>query len=967
MSESNHLINFATSSELIANGEGRNVLSAIEDGLRNCDEFLISVAFITPEGLLTLKPILKELEDRGVYGRVLTTDYLGFNSPQVLEDLGNLNNIELKVYCTTQGSDHGFHTKGYIFRKDESYQIIVGSSNLTINALKKNREWNTRSEAHCSDTYAREITEEFDLYWNSKFSIPYEDFIPWYKPRWVRPERTSQRTVAEQFRKVDLLKLEPNSMQQQFIANFNELRANNAKRGLLISATGTGKTYAAAFAMREMRPKRILFLVHREQIAKQAIASFERIYNDPSITFGLVSGNAKYYNATHVFSTMQMMGRNDVMKQYAPKEFDCIIIDEVHRAGSDSYQRIIEYFEPQFLLGMTASPERTDGYDLYELFDHNIIYEIRLQQALEEDLLCPFHYFGISDLWVDTQEDISDMEVSFSNLSTKERVDKIIEKIRYFGHSGSRVKGLVFCSNRVEAKALSDAFNERGVYRTVCLTGEDSQETREIAIARLTGTGDYQGRSDLQLDYIFTVDIFNEGVDIPEINQVIMLRQTESPIIFIQQLGRGLRKFEDKEYVVILDFIGNYTNNFMIPLALSGDRSYNKDTLRRYVQAGNRIIPGTSTVHFDKIAKQRIYESIDTARFSDMKLIKEAYFNLRFKLGRIPKISDFADHGSIDVSRIFSKFKSYHHFLIKIKDKDYDISFTPVQERMLHFISQKLTTGIRAHELLVLQALLDGHDDVINYVSYELDSKYNVKLSENGRINLINIMTNQFGVKVAQKTFADSVFIELSNGRYGISQAFKEALEDSNFKEQVQELVIYGLRKYKEKYQHNIYYKTPFVLYEKYNFEQVCQLLEWPKNAVAQNIGGYQFNVETNTYPVFINYHKDEMIQDSIKYEDEFLSPILLKAISKARRYLTSPDVDTILRSNELGIAMHLFVRKNKDDEESKEFYYLGPIYSTGIENAKEITMAGGTKAVELEYVLEVPVRDDIYDYIVNG
>lgn len=841
MSESNHLINFATSSELIANGEGRNVLSAIEDGLRNCDEFLISVAFITPEGLLTLKPILKELEERGVRGRVLTTDYLGFNSPQVLEDLGNLNNIELKVYCTTQGSGHGFHTKGYIFRKDESYQIIVGSSNLTINALKKNREWNTRSEAHCSDTYAREITEEFDLYWNSKFSIPYEDFIPWYKPRWVRPERTSQRTVAEQFRKIDLLQLEPNSMQQQFIANFNELRANNAKRGLLISATGTGKTYAAAFAMREMRPKRILFLVHREQIAKQAIASFERIYNDPSITFGLVSGNAKYYNATHVFSTMQMMGRNDVMKQYAPKEFDCIIIDEVHRAGSDSYQRIIEYFEPQFLLGMTASPERTDGYDLYELFDHNIIYEIRLQQALEEDLLCPFHYFGISDLWVDTQEDISDMEVSFSNLSTKERVDKIIEKIRYFGHSGSRVKGLVFCSNRVEAKALSDAFNERGVYRTVCLTGEDSQEIREIAIARLTGTVDYQGRSDLQLDYIFTVDIFNEGVDIPEINQVIMLRQTESPIIFIQQLGRGLRKFEDKEYVVILDFIGNYTNNFMIPLALSGDRSYNKDTLRRYVQAGNRIIPGTSTVHFDKIAKQRIYESIDTAKFSDMKLIKEAYFNLRFKLGRIPKISDFADHGSIDVSRIFSKFKSYHHFLIKIKDKDYDISFTPVQERMLHFISQKLTTGMRVRELLLLQALLDGRDDVINYVTEELLDSYNVDLSEYGRINLINMMTNQFGVQVAQKTFADSEFIEFSNGSYGISQLFKQSLEDNNFKEQVQELVDYGLKQFDEKYKDNIYGNTPFALYENIRMNRFANYWSGLKTKFLLTLGAINF------------------------------------------------------------------------------------------------------------------------------
>ena len=967
MSESNRLINFATSSELIANGEGRNVLSAIEDGLRSCDEFLISVAFITPEGLLTLKPILKELEDRGVRGRVLTTDYLGFNSPEVLEDLGNLKNIDLKVYCTTNGSGHGFHTKGYIFRKDESYQIIIGSSNLTINALKKNREWNTRAEAHCSDTYAREITEEFDLYWNSEFAIPYEEFIPWYKPRWVRPERTSQKTVAEQFRAIDLAHLEPNSMQQQFIANFNELRANNAKRGLLISATGTGKTYAAAFAMREMKPKRILFLVHREQIAKQAIASFERIYNDSSIQFGLVSGNAKHYNATHVFSTMQMIGRDDVMKQYDPKEFDCIIIDEVHRAGSDSYQRIIEYFEPQFLLGMTASPERTDGYDLYELFDHNIIYEIRLQQALEEDLLCPFHYFGISDLWVDTQEDLSDMDVSFSNLSTKERVDKIIEKIRYFGHSGSRVKGLVFCANRIEAKELSDAFNERGAYRTICLTGEDSQETREKAIARLTGTGEYQGRIDEQLDYIFTVDIFNEGVDIPEINQVIMLRQTESPIIFIQQLGRGLRKFEDKEYVVILDFIGNYTNNFMIPLALSGDRSYNKDTLRRYVQAGNRIIPGTSTVHFDKIAKQRIFESIDTAKLDSAKLIKSAYLDLKYKLGHIPKIKDFQEHASLDIIKIFDKYGSYHNFLIKIKDKDYGVSFSNTQVQMLQFISQKLATGMRVRDLLALKYLLSTDGRIIQSVSDELSREYNVKLTDMGIVNLVNVLTNQFSVAKNKNKFKDCIFIRKHGKDYCISEQFKEALSDLEFKSNIEALIDFGITRYKNQYEKTLVENTPFSLYEKYSYEQVCQLLEWPKNAVAQNIGGYQFNNETNTCPVFINYHKDEMIQDSIKYEDEFLSPTLLKAISTARRYLDSPDVDTILRSNELGIAMHLFVRKKKDDNETQKFYYLGPIYSTGIDNAKEITMAGGTKAVELEYELEVPVRDDIYDYIING
>ena len=300
------IMNNIFTTELIANGEGRNVLSAIEDGLRTCDEFIISVAFITPDGLLVLKPILKELEDRGVKGRILTTDYLGFNRPEVLDDLGNLKNVELRVYCT---SSHGFHTKGYIFKKDQSYQIIVGSSNLTINALKTNREWNTRAQSYVDDIYTKEVLEEFELYWNSEFTMKYSDFLPWYRPRWERANRLSQKNIAEQVELKGSLKLEPNLMQQQFIDNFNELRRQNERRGLLISATGTGKTYAAAFAMREMRPKRLLFLVHREQIANQALSSFQRVFDDRTISFGIVSGNVKCFDADYVFSTMQMMGK----------------------------------------------------------------------------------------------------------------------------------------------------------------------------------------------------------------------------------------------------------------------------------------------------------------------------------------------------------------------------------------------------------------------------------------------------------------------------------------------------------------------------------------------------------------------------------------------------------------------------------------------------------------------------------
>ena len=245
---------------------------------------------------------------------------------------------------------------------------------------------------------------------------------------------------------------------------------------------------------------------------------------------------------------------------------------------------------------MTASPD-TNNYDIYSVFNHNIAYEIRLQQALEEDLLCPFHYFGITDLEIDGEvfDDNAGIR-NFSKLVSDARVDYVIEQANYYGFSGERVKGLIFCRRKEEAWELSRKFNERG-YRTAALTGDDSPNRREEIISRLTDDENVER----QLDYILTVDIFNEGVDIPEINQVIMLRPTQSPVVFIQQLGRGLRKSEGKEYVVILDFIGNYMNNFMIPIALSGDRSYNKDSMRRYVREGARVIPGSSTIHFDEI------------------------------------------------------------------------------------------------------------------------------------------------------------------------------------------------------------------------------------------------------------------------------------------------------------------------------------------------------------------------------
>ena len=958
----NHQANVTYKPMFISNNyeEGRKVISTIEDELSSCSEFFISVAFITMGGITPLLQTFKELERKGIPGRILTTDYQNFSDPAAIRKLAELNNITIKMYQTGK-SDDGFHTKGYIFKHDDMYRMIIGSSNLTLNALTKNKEWNTRIISTKDGEFADDLLQEFTALWESEYSAAFDDFIEAYTTYYnvVKEQRRIARSAVVP--SISQYQLRPNAMQLGFISNLEKIREQGASKALLISATGTGKTYASAFAMREEKMQKVLFLVHREQIAKQAIESYKKVFGD-SRTFGLLSGNSKDYDVDYLFSTMQMMAKEEVMHRFAQNEFDTIIIDEAHRTGANSYQNIMHYFTPKLWLGMTASPERTDAFDVYAAFDHNIAYEIRLQQALEENLLCPFHYFGITDLEIDgvTVDEETGLR-DFNRLTCEARVNYIIEQMEYYGHSGDCPKGLIFCSSKKEAIALSEKFNEHG-YRTMPLTGDDSQEKRESAIERLVLDGGSE-----KLDYLFTVDIFNEGVDIPEVNQVIMLRPTESPIVFVQQLGRGLRKANQKEYVVILDFIGNYKNNFMIPIALSGDRSYNKDNIRRYVLEGERIIPGSSTIHFDEISRKRIFSAIDTANFSDIKLIRENYKNLKNKLGHIPALKDFDEYGEMDVLRIFDndRLGSYYKFLVKY-EKDYTIRLSEKEEKIVEFISKKLASGKRIHELALLKRILGYQRGIFLLWEKDMKQKYGIEMKAKTVKNVVNVMTNEFPAGTGKKTYADCIFLEKeTDGEYTTSNEFRTMLLKKDFYDIVQELIDFGISRYEQNYSHR-YKETSFVLYQKYTYEDVCRLLEWENNEVPLNLGGYKFDKKTKTFPVFINYDKEDDIQDTIKYEDHFVNPSRLIAISKQGRTKSSDDVQNFLHAKERGIDVELFVRKNKDDKISKEFYFLGSMRATG--NAEEFIMANTDKtAVEIEWDLDTPVREDIYEYIVNN
>lgn len=419
---------------------GKKIFVSIEQELMCCDQFKISVAFITKSGITPLLQVFRELEKKGIPGEILTTDYLLFSEPEALEKIASLKNIQLRMFRTSNETG-GFHTKGYIFRREEIYRIIIGSSNLTLGALTRNSEWNTKIVSTEYGEITQDILHEFDEFWNSPNSQDYSDFIQEYKLKYLKEKMVQKQHKSvkqDQIIEIERYKLTPNKMQVAFVENIMNLRLNDAQKALLVSSTGTGKTLASAFAIREMNSTRMLFIVHREQIAKQALNSYRKVFGNGR-TFGLISGNHRDMDADYIFSTMQMMAKSEVYTQFDKEDFDIIVLDECHHAGDNSYQKIMSYFKPKFWLGMTASPD-TNNYDIYELFDHNIAYEIRLQQALEEDLLCPFHYFGITDLEINGEvfDDNTGLR-NFANLICDDRVDYIIKNAEYFGDRKSVV------------------------------------------------------------------------------------------------------------------------------------------------------------------------------------------------------------------------------------------------------------------------------------------------------------------------------------------------------------------------------------------------------------------------------------------------------------------------------------------------------------------------------------------------
>lgn len=966
------------SPQLIVNDTNGTMLRTLREELRRCTSFTFSVAFVSPRAIALLK---QELVEFGGTGRIVTSDYLGFNSPHAFSELHNLGSMGIDVRLHNETA---FHPKGYLFEHDDRMTAIVGSSNLTAAALLSNHEWNLR----VSSGQASDLTEQLGHIIEQQLaeSEPLtqawiDDYAEFYvapesRPRFARaarPARARRSPAAPiPLEPVPLAPLPPraehasgiehtysggasidarvvpNAMQQEALFAIAAMRAEGKRRAVVISATGTGKTILSALDVRATQPKRMLFVVHREQILDRAIVEFQRVLEASPAEFGKLTGTSRQLNRRYVFATIQSLSRPETLAALDPAAFDYVLIDEVHRAGAGSYTRVLNHFKPQFLLGMTATPERTDGFNVFELFDFNVPYEIRLNRALEADMLAPFHYYGVADVEFEDGTSTDDA-TQLSKLASMERVHHISRAIERYGQAGIPVRGLMFCSRKEEAHELSAALNHvaiRGrMLRTVALSGDDSIERREQVVQQLESG---------KLDYILTVDIFNEGVDIPTLNQVVMLRQTQSAIVFVQQLGRGLRKAPGKDYLVVIDFIGNYANNFLIPIALFGDDSLNRESIRQHLISAEEVgvIAGLSSVRFDRIAHERVLRSLAATQLDSLQRLKQAIETLRNRLGRPPALHDFLRFESADPVVLATHSGNYPALLERLTKTPTGLQ--PSELRALTFLSSEGLAAKRVDELLILRTLLN-EGSVRKARLAEVLASDSYASPESHVESALRVLSLGFATEMEQKKYGAGVVASDQDGSVRLANEFADSYRESSaFRSSVDDLIETGIELVRARYVRG----TPFTPGRQYSRKDAVRLLHWPKNS-SSTVYGYKVDQTTRSCPIFNTMHKADDIAASTAYEDELLDPSTMLYYSKSKRTLQSPDVAAIVSGR---VDLHVFAKK--DDADGSAFYYLG---SADAQEPEQTTMPAGDgtalNVVRMLLRFEQPIDAGIFDY----
>lgn len=914
-------------SRFLTNYSDTTFLSTIQANLRMCKEFRFSVSFIKKAGLVLLSKDIEEAIGRGAKGFLITSTYQNFTDVESLNFFLRLSNAYPNFECHLDDecfideknySTNGFHTKGYIFDFENRCEVIVGSSNITRYALLKNIEWDLVVDCQKHDETYKSICFEFQDLWNKTYELN-QDHIKLYAQK-------INFAIERWDMDYDLVEhqIKPNYMQRRALRELNRYRAIGETKALIISATGSGKTYLAAFDALNFNPNRLLYVVHEGSILRRSLETFQEVFGGMK-SCGMYTGEKKELEADFIFTTNVSMCRS--LELFNTKEFDYIIIDECHHAVADTYQQIINYFEPEFLLGLTATENRMDNKDVVELFGNNIPYELRLRDAIINDLIVPFHYYGIRDELINYGLSDSDERRLIAQISDERNCDFICQQIEAHRPAGQKLKALAFCRNIQHARMMSDNLGER--YHTTYLSGKNN--TGE----RIRAFNDLQNENK-KLEILFAVDILNEGVDIPAVNMVLFLRPTESSTIFIQQLGRGLRKYPNKPYVTILDFIGNsYRRSVHIALALGSlSKGYilEKKLLKRMVHDDFKYLGlqdyGVS-INIDDLSKEEIINHIENENFNQIRYLKKDYLNFKGYLNTptYPKHIDYINSDYAPNLLKFMKIKidgkktnSYYGFLKGIGE---DIpSFTEKQITVINYLSNLLPL-VRRHEFLILRCILDGNNSEASICSLleETISNYTPEQYEH-----------------ALEFLKEGEVLTQSNGILDLCCEL-----EPEFKEYVYDLLEYGISQYSMRYKND----EDFLLYQDYRQDQA--LLKILENPNHNQLGTYYKN--GNMY-IFAGLKKDSSVQEHLNYKDKFLDKETFQWESIAN---ISKSEETKQNNSKQAF---IFVRKVKSENGiTLPYTFIG----TGhLHNPRKDATTNGSILYDIH--LDTPLPDDLME-----
>ena len=944
--------------ELIINEKAkfRNFFVYLKQELLNCKKFYFIVSFIRYSGIQLLISTLDELEKQGIQGEIITSVYLNITDSKALQKLLSYKNIKVKIY---NNSSESFHTKAYLFEKEKYHSVVIGSSNISQSALYSAEEWNVKlTDSSFFNIYGKSLNQ-FENLWHSNEAIELtQDFIDEYEK--YKKSVNAQNTFDYRKTKIEQEnEFVPNSMQKRVLGKLKETRENGNKKGLVISATGTGKTYLAAMDIKqffeiksnaknklfEINDKKksktsnikFLFIAHREELLENAINVFSKILKIDKNEFGRIYGGLKEIDKNIIFASIQSL--RNCYNEFKPSFFDYVIVDEFHHSMSDSYLKTLSYFNPKFLLGLTATPKRMDGKDILSLCDYNVVDEIGIKEALEEDLIVPFHYFGVNDYTINYdnipyKNGKYNEKILLENLLLNTRTDYIVEKINKFGFDGDELSAVAFCQNIEHAFFMKEEFSKKG-YKSAVITANTSSNERSEILEKFKNK---------KIEILCVVDILNEGIDIPTINLLLFLRPTMSSTIFIQQIGRGLRKAKNKDFVTIIDFIGNHKKDYLLINYFSSEVD-NKDTLfTKKEKIINEIknqfsnIPKSCYVELDRICQNRIIEKIEKINFSSKNILKEMYLDYKAEIGKSEdeflQVRDFDTNIEL-FQELCLKMHSFYNAQLQFEDskifkkENEKNPLNKTETEFLEYLEKKLTL-VEPFTFLIIDYLTTGKEYINNS---DLLNKYKEFFDIKGNFEKYYLLNRIFEElmedDILEKTLYGYKFSKkyeklFSNGKLNEKNTMKSnpKVNKSNFINRLKQLIYLGLNEFKrndlDEFNENI-----LISYKEYKRVELQILLDSkvPKGSWR---AGYA-NTDKDIC-LFATIDKTHIFQENLKYDNSLFADDIIQWISQPKTSHNSSVGQMFIHHKEKSFKVHIFIRKYAfmNGNKTNPFIYLG-------------------------------------------